>query len=177
MTPVEIADSAVPALKACLERVPPKQSHPQWMLFQVSSLIYRMEGTCDRPQYYALPGFDHRTPPAAYLAWGADMRLCVSIHNIRTIAPCYKELLALLIIPTWLLHWFPRFEPALVPRSLAWNLPLSARYLRYVAAPLLVPAQGSSLDGCMTGLVTLTSTHMYCYLLDIHTCDGECEHS
>ncbi len=97
----------------------------------------------------------------------------MSIHNVRTVAPCYWELLALLVIPTWLLHWFPRFEPALVPCSLAWNLPLSARYLRYVAAPLLVPARGSSLDGCLTGLVTLTFTHMYGYLLYIHTCDGE----
>ncbi len=101
----------------------------------------------------------------------------VSIHNVHTIAPRYGELLALLVIPTWLLHWFPRFEPALEPRSLAWNLPLSVRYLRYIAAPLLVPARGSCLDGCLTGLVTLTSTHMYGYLLYIHMCDGECEHS
>jgi hypothetical protein len=101
----------------------------------------------------------------------------VSIHNVHTVSPCYRELLALLVIPTWLLHWFLRFEPALKPHSLAWNLPLSARYLRYVAAPLLVPAWGSSLDGCLTGLVTLTPTHMYGYLLYIYTCDGECEHS
>jgi hypothetical protein len=101
----------------------------------------------------------------------------VSSHNICTVAPCYRELLALLVIPTWLLHRFPRFERALVPHSLAWNLPLLAKYLRYVAAPLLVPTRGSSLDGCLTGLVTLASTHMYGYLLYMHTCDRECEQS
>ncbi len=57
----------------------------------------------------------------------------------------------------------PLVPKVLVPRSLAWNLPFSARYLRYIAAPLLVPPRGRSLDGCLTGLVTLTSTHMYGY--------------
>jgi hypothetical protein len=67
----------------------------------------------------------------------------VSSHNVHTVAPCYGELLALLVIPTWLLHWFPRFESLSNCVPLAWNLPLSARYLRYVAAPLLVPAWGA----------------------------------
>ncbi len=67
----------------------------------------------------------------------------VSSHNVRTNASCYGELLALLVIPTWLLHWFPMFESLSNCVPLAWNLPLSARYLRYVAAPLLVPGRGA----------------------------------
>jgi hypothetical protein len=67
----------------------------------------------------------------------------VSSHNERTVAPCYGELLALLVIPTWLLHWFLRFESLSNCIPLAWNLPLSVRYLRYKAAPLLVPARGA----------------------------------
>jgi hypothetical protein len=43
-----------------LKHVPPKQPHPQWTLFGVTSLIYGIEGACDRPQYYALPSFNHR---------------------------------------------------------------------------------------------------------------------
>jgi hypothetical protein len=40
----------------------------------------------------------------------------VSSHNVRTVAPCYGELLALLVIPTWLLHVGPGFKTCLVPR-------------------------------------------------------------
>jgi hypothetical protein len=41
----------------------------------------------------------------------------VSIHNLRTIAPRYGELLALLVYLTWLLHVGPGFETCLVPLS------------------------------------------------------------
>ncbi len=105
----------------------------------------------------------------------------VSSHNVRTVSLCYGELLALLVIPTWLLHWFPRFESLSNCVPLAWNLPLSARYLWYVAAPLLVPAWGALVVVAWQGLPghahSLTSTHMYGYLLYIHTYDGECEQS
>jgi hypothetical protein len=67
----------------------------------------------------------------------------VSIHNVRTVVLDYGELLALLVIPIWLLHWFLRFESLSNCIPLAWNLPLSVRYLRYVAAPLLVLARGA----------------------------------
>jgi hypothetical protein len=67
----------------------------------------------------------------------------VSIHNVRTVVLDYGELLALLVIPIWLLHWFPRFESLSNCIPLAWNLPLSARYLWYKAAPLIVPAWGA----------------------------------
>ncbi len=60
--PVEIANNVVSALQARHKHVPPEQPHPQWTLFEVSSLIYEMEGACNRPQYYTLPGFDHWTP-------------------------------------------------------------------------------------------------------------------
>jgi hypothetical protein len=105
----------------------------------------------------------------------------VSIHILRTVVLDYGELLALLVIPTWLLHWFPRFESLSNCVPLAWNLPLSARYLQYVAAPLLVPARGALVVVACQGLPghahSLTSTHMYGYLLYIHTCDGKCEQS
>ena len=41
----------------------------------------------------------------------------VSIHNLRTVAPRYGELLALLVYLTWLLHVGPGFETCLVPLS------------------------------------------------------------
>ena len=39
----------------------------------------------------------------------------VIIHNLRTVAPHYGELLALLVYLTWLLHVGPGFETCLVP--------------------------------------------------------------
>ena len=41
----------------------------------------------------------------------AQCRWRVSIHNLRTVAPRYGELLALLVYLTWLLHWFPSSNP------------------------------------------------------------------
>jgi len=41
----------------------------------------------------------------------------VSIHNLHTVAPCYRELLALLVHLTWLLHVGQGFETCLVPLS------------------------------------------------------------
>jgi hypothetical protein len=41
----------------------------------------------------------------------------VTIDNLRTIAPHYGELLALLVSLTWLLHVGPGFETCLVPLS------------------------------------------------------------
>ena len=41
----------------------------------------------------------------------------VSIHNLRTVAPHYGELLVLLVYLTWLLHIGPGFETCLVPLS------------------------------------------------------------
>jgi len=89
----------------------------------------------------------------------------VSIHNLRTVAPRYGELLALLVYLTWLLHWFPSSNPTSFRAFLGQkDLPLySVRgTLQYVAAPLLVPARGSScwwlLDRVWAALI---STHMY----------------
>jgi hypothetical protein len=39
------------------------------------------------------------------------LRFPVSIHNLRTVAPRYGELLALLVYLTWLLHWFLSSNP------------------------------------------------------------------
>ena len=52
----------------------------------------------------------------------------VSIHNLRTVAPRYGELLALLVYLTWLLHVGPGFETFLVPLSLA---KIYHSYVRY----------------------------------------------
>ena len=41
----------------------------------------------------------------------------ISIHNLRTVAPRYGELLALLVYLTWLLHVGLGFETCLVPLS------------------------------------------------------------
>jgi len=89
----------------------------------------------------------------------------VSVHNLRTVAPCYGELLALLVYLTWLLHWFSSSNPTSFRAFLCLkDFPLySVRgTLQYVAAPLLVPAQGSScwwlLDRVWAALI---STHMY----------------
>jgi hypothetical protein len=46
----------------------------------------------------------------------------VIIHNVGTLVLDYGELLALLIVPTRLLHWFPRFE------SLSNCVPLARIY-------------------------------------------------
>jgi MOSC domain-containing protein YiiM len=43
-----------------------ERPHPRWTLARVSSLIYGMEGACDKPQYYALPGFGYKTPSGVY---------------------------------------------------------------------------------------------------------------
>jgi hypothetical protein len=40
----------------------------------------------------------------------------VNIHILRTVVLDYGELLALLVIPTWLLHVGPGFETCLVPQ-------------------------------------------------------------
>ncbi len=37
------------------------------------------------------------------LFWIQPEPWCVTIHNLRTVAPCYGELLALLVYLTWLL--------------------------------------------------------------------------
>jgi MOSC domain-containing protein YiiM len=37
-----------------------ERSHPRWTLSRISSLVYGLEGACDKPQY-ALPGFDDKT--------------------------------------------------------------------------------------------------------------------
>jgi hypothetical protein len=37
-----------------------ERSHPLWTLSRISSLVYGIEGACDKPQY-ALPGFDDKT--------------------------------------------------------------------------------------------------------------------
>ncbi len=41
----------------------------------------------------------------------------VSIHNLRTVAPRFGELLAQLVYLTWLLHVGPGFQTCLVPLS------------------------------------------------------------
>ena len=38
-----------------------ERPHPRWTLSRVASLIYGMEGACDQPQHYTLPGFTHTT--------------------------------------------------------------------------------------------------------------------
>jgi hypothetical protein len=38
-------------------------------------------------------------------------RVEVRIHNLRNVAPSYRELLALLAYLAWLLHWFPSSNP------------------------------------------------------------------
>ena len=71
--------------------------------------------------------------------------LPVTIHNLRTIAPGYGELLALPVYLTWLLHVGPGFETCLVPLSCGKIYHSLRGTLQYVAAPLLMPARGSSL--------------------------------
>ncbi len=47
-----------------------------------------------------------------HIKWGLQqMVVGVCIHNLHTIAPHYRELLALLVYLTWLLHWFPSSNP------------------------------------------------------------------
>ncbi len=69
----------------------------------------------------------------------------VTIYNLRTVAPHYGELLALLVYLTWLLHVGLGFETCLVPLSFGKIYHSLRGTLQYVAAPLLVPARGSSL--------------------------------
>ena len=100
----------------------------------------------------------------------ASIRLCeetktrhlVTIQNLHTVAPCYGELLALLVHLTWLLHVGPGFETCHVPLSFGKIYHSLRGTLQYVAAPLLVPARGSScwwlLDRVWAALI---STHMY----------------
>ncbi len=103
----------------------------------------------------------------------------VSIHYLRTVAPCYGELLALLVYLTWLLHVGPGFETHLVPLSLAMIYHSALHevlYSKYVAAPRLMPARESScwwlLDRVWRALTPpilfmISSLHT-------HTCAGEC---
>ena len=60
------------------------------------------------------------------------MEARVSIHNLRTVAPHYGELLVLLVYLTWLLHVGPRFETCLVPLSFGLDLPLCSACMRYL---------------------------------------------
>ena len=85
--------------------------------------------------------------------YGGDGRLwrrrkeqsCATIHNLRTVAPRYGELLVLLVYLTWFLHVGPGFETCLVPLSFGKIYHSLRGTLQYVAAPLLVHARGSSL--------------------------------
>ncbi len=49
-------------------------------------------------------------------SWRGEQDVVI-IHNLRTVAPRYGELLALLVYLTWLLHVGPGFETCLVPLS------------------------------------------------------------
>jgi hypothetical protein len=96
----------------------------------------------------------------------------VSIHNLRTVAIGSTSLPQVTFTPLVYLTFtygctplVPEVEILFVQRSLAQDLPLSARamYSMSVAAPLLVPARGSSLRWLFDSrwVWTLTSTHMY----------------
>jgi hypothetical protein len=87
-----------------------------------------------------------------------------------------------LVSPTWLLHWFLflRFEPALVPHSLARNLPLYEVLYVCSCSPICACA-GELLRWlldrvCLTTPFPLLQPICMMYLLYIHMCDGECEH-
>ena len=38
-----------------------ERPNPRWTLSRVASLVYGMEGACDHPKHYTLPGFTHET--------------------------------------------------------------------------------------------------------------------
>ena len=60
----------------------------------------------------------------------------VSIHNLRTVAPRYGELLALLVYLTWLLHRGLGFKSLVVPWRKIYHSQRGTNM--YVDAPLLV---------------------------------------
>ena len=39
-----------------------ERPHARWPLSRVASLLYGIEGACDNPAVYVLPGFSHTTP-------------------------------------------------------------------------------------------------------------------
>ncbi len=54
---------------------------------------------------------------AAAVAAVAAVAAAVTIQKLRTVAPSYGELLALLVYLTWLLKVGPGFETCLIPLS------------------------------------------------------------
>ncbi len=101
-------------------------------------------------------------PMCQRLWYGCWWSWDVTIHNLRTVAPCYGKLLALLVYLTWLRRTGVRDLSRSAFLRLRFTTRSAQGTLQYVAAPLLVPARGSSLRWLLDRVwAALISTHMY----------------
>jgi hypothetical protein len=83
----------------------------------------------------------------------------VSIHNVRTVASCYGELLALVVIPTWLLHsYFDSNYTQIIAHGATVDNPVNIIFSAYMVIPCKIfrSYMKCKQDAYTDGALTLT---------------------